>query len=62
MITKDVQAYAISNWGDFLSPITELSKSDKGVSLVQSPVQLYILMAYANRCLHKEKPLLLLTV
>jgi len=41
MITKDVQAYAISNWGDFLSPITELSKSNKGVSLVQSPVQLY---------------------
>lgn len=41
MITKDVQAYAISNWGDFLSPVTELSKNDKGVSLVQSPVQLY---------------------
>lgn len=41
MITKDVQAYAISNWGNFLSPITELSKSDKGISLVQSPVQLY---------------------
>lgn len=41
MITKDVQAYAISNWGQFLSPITELSKSNKGVSLVESPVQLY---------------------
>lgn len=29
MITKDVQAYAISNWGDFLSPVTELSKATK---------------------------------
>lgn len=41
MITKDVKAYAVSNWGEFLSPITELSKSGKGVSLVQSPIQLY---------------------
>lgn len=41
MITKDVQAYAIGNWGDFLSPITELSKSNNGISLVQSPIQLY---------------------
>lgn len=41
MITKDVQAYAYSNWGDFLCPITELSKSNEGISLVQSPVQLY---------------------
>jgi hypothetical protein len=41
MITKDVQAYAISNWGDFLSPVTELSKSDNGVSLVHSSVELY---------------------
>lgn len=41
MITKDVQAYAISNWGNYLSPITELSKSNNGVSLVQSSVELY---------------------
>ena len=41
MITKDVQAYAVSNWGDYLSPVTELSKSDNGVSLVQSSVKLY---------------------
>lgn len=41
MITKDVQAYAISNWGNYLSPITELSKSGEGVSLVQSSVKLY---------------------
>lgn len=41
MIKKNVQAYAISNWGDYLRPITELSKSDNGVSLVQSSVELY---------------------
>lgn len=41
MITKDVQAYAISNWGDYLSSVTELSKSGNGVSLVQSSVKLY---------------------
>lgn len=41
MITKDLQAYAISSWGDFLRSITELSKSDEGVSLIESPVQLY---------------------
>lgn len=41
MITKDVQAYAISNWGNFLCPITELSKSDADISLVQSSAQLY---------------------
>lgn len=41
MITKDVQAYAISNWGDFLSPVTEISKSDNGVSLVRNSVELY---------------------
>ena len=41
MITKDVQAYAIGNWGSFLSPITELSRSNTGVSLVQSSVELY---------------------
>ena len=41
MITKDVQAYASSNWGNYLSPITELSKNNNGVSLVQSPVELY---------------------
>lgn len=41
MITKDVQAYATSNWGSYLSSITELSKSDEGISLVQSPIQLY---------------------
>lgn len=41
LITKDVQAYAISNWGKYLSPVTELSKRDNGISLVQSSVQLY---------------------
>ena len=41
MISKDLQAYAVSNWGNFLSPITDLSKSDEDVSLVHSPVQLY---------------------
>ena len=41
MITKDVQAYARSNWNYFLRPITELSKSEKGIPLVQSQVQLY---------------------
>ena len=41
MITKDVQAYAISNWGKYLSPITELSKNNDGVSLVDSSVELY---------------------
>lgn len=41
MITKDVQAYALSNWGGFLSPVAELSKNNDGVSLVQSSVKLY---------------------
>jgi len=41
MISKDVKSYADSNWGHFLSPITDLSKSETGVSLVTSPNQLY---------------------
>ena len=41
MITKDVQAYARGNWGQYLCPISVLSKSDKGISLVQSQAQLY---------------------
>lgn len=41
MFTKDVQAYAISNWGGYLSPVTELSKSGIGVPLVQSSVKIY---------------------
>ena len=41
MISKDVKSYADSNWGHFLSPITDLSKSETGVSLVSSLNQLY---------------------
>lgn len=41
MISKDVKSYADSNWGHFLSPITDLSKSESGVSLVTSQNQLY---------------------
>lgn len=41
MITKDLNEYAQSNWSQYLAPITEISKSDKGTPLVQSPAQIY---------------------
>ena len=41
MITKDLKAYVVSNWSEFKSPITEISKSDIGVSLVKSPINIY---------------------
>lgn len=41
MFTKDVQSYATKNWSQFLKPISELSKSGDGASLVDSSVELY---------------------
>lgn len=41
MFTKDVQSYATNNWSQFLKPISELSKSGDGASLVDSSVELY---------------------
>lgn len=41
MINKDVKDYATHNWSRFINTITELSKNDKGDSLVDSLVQMY---------------------
>ncbi len=41
MVTKDVQSYATDNWRQFLKPISELSKTGKGTSLVESSEELY---------------------
>ena len=41
MFTKDVQSYATDNWRQFLKPISELSKTGKGTSLVESSEELY---------------------
>lgn len=41
MVTKDVQSYATNNWSQFLKPISELSKTGKGTSLVESSEELY---------------------
>lgn len=41
MIKKDVQAYAISNWESHLGSISELSKNNQGISLVESSIKLY---------------------
>lgn len=41
MIKKDLQAYAISKWGSYLGSVSELSKNNQGISLVESSIKLY---------------------
>ena len=56
MISKDVMSYAFSNWGNYLRPITDLSKrDDNGESLVPSQKQLYNFDAICKDLYEPEK-------
>mgnify|MGYP004527533947 FL=1 len=55
MITKDIQSYARSKWDEFLCPITELSRSDKGGPLVESQVKLYNFDAICKGMFPRDK-------
>ena len=42
MIDKDLSAYAAAAWGQYLTPVTELSKEKaNGTPLVRSALQMY---------------------
>lgn len=41
MIAKNLNKYAISNWGCYKTSITEASKTDKGIPLIKYDVEVY---------------------